>query len=599
MGDKRLRSAPFGASLLPKADCDQLSNSNNLGAKFEGFFLQMVKPGLEHRVREIVTKTLGSNWKVKSIGDNRTEFEVSKKGDTLSVKEAWDKTYHLRSQPGVVDAQPLFAVPLPSSDWNQESKQPVGNFAHQALLDESSDPEWSLKQLRVFEAWSRFFPDPNLPPGHGVIIGLPDTGYTQHPEILANLFLKQSYDFLKNDKDPTDELEKHPGEVINNPGHGTSTASVMISPKGAQANYPTGKFVTGVASGAKVIPLRVSYSVVLLSVTNLADAIEYAAGYGVHVLSISLGTGLFNQRLRSAITYAQKRGVIVVAAAGTMVPYVVWPAAYDEVIAVAGSNVRREIWWGSSRGSQVDVTAPGESVWYAKTDKDNGEFKYNVLQGSGTSFSAPLVAAVAALWLSYHGRDQLIQRYGAEKIPFIFNQILRDSCDKFPTWKPNLFGEGIVNTEKVLAAPLPDNVSSSVIAPAFALAEHSSIDNGRLDTFVHLFGQQLSDTQLDGNFVGVSQDNAKLRSCLAELLQTTETELPKRLKEVGQELAFYFAVNPELYKQFAAALSSKQPSGTQVEPKTLTELPKPKNLEQIREKLLSQGVSKVLQTKLS
>ncbi|NMG07398.1 hypothetical protein [Brasilonema sp. UFV-L1] len=71
------------------------------------------------------------------------------------------------------------------------------------------------------------------------------------------------------------------------------------------------------------------------------------------------------------------------------------------------------------------------------------------------------------------------------------------------------------------------------------------------------------------------------------------------MKEVGQELAFYFAVNPELYKQFAAALSSKQPPETQLQTKTLTESPKPRNLEQIREMLLSQGVSKVLQTKLS
>ncbi|MBW4634457.1 MAG: S8/S53 family peptidase [Iphinoe sp. HA4291-MV1] len=578
-------------------DRDQLGDSNNVGAKFEGFFLQMVIPGLEQRVQEIVTQALGSDWKVKSIGDNRTEFEVTRNGDTLSVKEAWDKTYYLRSQPGVVDAQPLFAVPIIYSNWSQELlKQLAREFEHEAL-DESSDPEWSLKQLRVFEAWSRFFGDPNLPPGHGIVIGHPDTGYREHPEIFVNLLLEEGYDFLKDDKDPKDELETHPTEVINNPGHGTSTASVMISPRGAQSNYPSGKYVTGVAPGAKVVPLRVSYSVVLLSVRNLAEAIEYAADHGVHVLSISLGTGFANQRLRSAIIYAQKRGVIVVAASGTLIPYVVWPAAYDEVIAVTGCNVRREIWWGSSRGSQVDVTAPGESVWYAKVKKDNGEINYNILQGSGTSFSAPLVAGVAALWLAYHGREQLIQRYGSEKIPFIFNQILRDSCEKFPTWKPNQFGEGIVNTEKVLAAPLPDNVTRSVIAPAFALAEHPSIDNGRLDTFAHLFEQQLSDSQLNANF-GVVQDHTKLRSCLAELLSVTETELPKRLKEVGQELAFYFAVNPELYKQFAADLSSKQPQ-TQLEGKSLIESSKPSNLEQTREMLLSQGVSEVLKTKLS
>ncbi|NJM72312.1 MAG: S8/S53 family peptidase [Scytonema sp. RU_4_4] len=579
-------------------DREQLSDSNNLGAKFEGFFLQMVIPGLEQKAQKIITQALGSGWKVKSIGDNGTEFEITKNKDTLSVKEAWDKTYDLRSQPGVVDAQPLFAVPIRyQSDWNQESKQAVADFARKTL-DESNDVEWSLKQLRVFEAWSRFFPDPNLPPGNGIVIGLPDTGYTEHPEIVANLLLELSYDFVKGDKNPKDELEILGSALIPSPGHGTSTASIIISSRGGEGNYPSGKTVTGIAPGAKLVPLRVSNSVVLWSVRNLAEAIEYAADNDIHVLAVSLGTGFFNQRLRSAIVYAQKRGVIIVAASGTFIPYVVWPAAYDEVIAVTGSNVQREIWWGSSRGSQVDVTAPAESVWYAKVEKNKGELKYNVLQGSGTSFSAPIVAGVAALWLAYHGREQLIERYGAEKIPFIFNQLLRDSCDKFPTWKPNQFGEGIVNAEKLLAAPLPDNVSRSVIAPAFALTEHPSIDNGRLDTFVHLFEQQLSDSQVDGHFVGVLRDDAKLRSCLAELLQTTETELPKRLKEVGQELAFYFTMNPKLYKQLAAALSSKQPDAAQLEAKSFTESSKPRNLEQMREMLLQQDVSEVLKTKL-
>jgi serine protease len=583
---------------------DRVSSSHELDPKFEGFFLQMAMPGLEQKTTEIITQTLGSNWNVKAIGDNFTEFEVTQQENGLSglsVKEAWDKTYDLRSQPEVADVQPLFAVPIPDrADWNQESTPEAGIARN--IDDASSDPEWSLKQLRVFEAWSRFFPDPNRPPGHGIIIGLPDTGYTEHPEIMPNLLIEKGYDFLKNDKDPKDELEKPKTVFLPAPSHGTYTSSIAISPKGAQGDYPSGKGVTGVAPGAKLIPLRVAYSVVLTSVRNLAEAIEYAADNGVHVLSISMGTGLGNKRLRNAIDYAQKRGIIIVAAAGNFVPYVVWPAAYEEVIAVTGCDVQREIWKGSARGSRVDVTAPCDSVWCAKTekDKDNDQIKYDVEPGTGTSLCTPQVAGIAALWLSYHGREQLIKRYGVENIPGVFNQILRNSCEKFPAWKPNEFGEGLLNAEKVLAASLPDNVTARAIAPTVTLEQHPSTDTGKIDTFAHLFESQLSNGQLESaEFVGVVRDNPRLRTCLAELLQITETELPNRLQEVGEELAFHFATNPELYKQLAAAISSEneKPFATESQTRSLIESSKPSNLEPMRKMLLSQGVSEVLKTK--
>jgi thermitase len=360
----------------------------------------------------------------------------------------------------------------------------------------------------------------------------------------------------------------------------------MISPPGAQGNYANGKYVMGVAPGAKVIPLRVTYSVVLLSIRNLAEAIEYATDQGCHVITISLGTAFPNPRLRSAILYAQKRGVIIVAASGTMIPYVVYPAAYDEVIAVTSSNIRREIWWGASRGKKVDVTAPGQSLWHAKTREENGQFTYNIEQDSGTSFSAPLVAAVAALWLSYHGRDQLIERYGAEKIPFIFNQLLRDSCEKFPTWEPNKFGSGIVNAEKLLATPLPDNTNRSVMPPAFALQQHTPVDSGEIDTFEHLFASEVPHSQIT--------------SGLAQLLQCSEDNLAEQLKQIGKEVAFHFATNPELYQQFVTALDEEQEIDTTVIPRTQLQAVKQINSSDIAQTpilsslLLQQSISSVL-----
>lgn len=139
-------------------------------------------------------------------------------------------------------------------------------------------------------------------------------------------------------------------------------------------------------------------------------------------------------------------------------------------------------------------------------------------------------------------------------------------------------------------------MTRSIIAPAQALEQYPTIDNATVDTFTHLFEKQLFDSQEKANFQ-VVEDNNKLQACLAELLQTVETQLPQRLKEVGQELAFYFATNPELYQQLAETLKSEKSDPNQLKTRTLTESSKPKNLDSVREILL-QNVSEVFKTKL-
>ncbi|MEL6462290.1 MAG: S8/S53 family peptidase [Cyanobacteria bacterium J06621_15] len=586
---------------------------NKVNPKFEGFYIEMVMPDQQDRCQEVVSQILGEEWDIKAIGDNFTEFEVLFNDDALSVKQAWDKTYQLRSQPGVVDVEPLFAVPVREVKQveNQRREQQLGGEESKSLWDiilsfintlldlfsggggvdtglSTDDVNWVLKELKVLPAWQKYFPDKNKLPGHGVIIAHPDTGYTTHPEIEDNLLLEQGYDFVDSDEDETDPLEKSDEELVNNPGHGTLAVSVMVSPPKAQGNYQNNKYVTGVAPGAKVVPLRITYSVVLWSSRNLAKAIEYAADKGFHIVSISLGAAFYNKRLRTAILYAQKRGVIIIAAAGTWTPFVVFPAAYDEVIAVGGSTVNRKIWFGSPRGRKVDVLAPGKGVWYARTIKEDGKLIYKIKQGSGTSLSTPLVAGVAALWLSYHGRDNLVNRYGAEKIPFIFNQLLRETCDVPPNWKPSRYGAGIVNAEKLLDAALPDNVNRSVIPPAFALQQHTPVESGEMETFAHMF--ELEDLDINS-----------LNSNLAELLKTGETELPKKLKEVGQELAFCFAANGELYDKFAASLNQdkknnqQQPQTRQFQ--TLT-TQNTDSQSEMRDMLINLGISETLNHKL-
>lgn len=553
---------------------------------FEGFVLKVLDKGAKAKARQAAGRVLGQGWVARGFGDDATDFEVtrrSEKGARLSARRAWEKTYALRAQPGVTYAEPIFTVPVsgppgfraeaveqtgdeaeatPARASRRASKSAAAPVAARGLftgdgdLPESNDPAWSIKAVKVPEAWKRFAA--GREPGADVVVGHPDTGYTLHPEIASRLITNKGFDFVKNDSDAKDELKRG---LLLFPGHGTGTSSVIVSPQGPQTNFGAlggnPLAVWGVAPGAKLIPVRVSTSVVLLGggVLNLARAIEWAADKNVHVISMSMGTGFPNSRLLKAVQYAQKRGVIVLAAAGNYVGFVVWPAAYDEVIAVAASNARNKTWQHSSRGSAVDVTAPGESVWCAGVE-DNGGF--SVGRGSGTSFAVATVAGVAALWLSHHGRDKLVKRYGAEKLPLVFNQILRDTCDPL-VGAGSGFGRGLVNADRVLAAPLPDGLQTPLPSPAFALRELPSIDSGGLATFRHLFESAAATARGTRAASTAITSDAELRARLSELLGVGEEELPARLREVGQELAFHLVSDPALYEAFAASLSQKRP----------------------------------------
>jgi hypothetical protein len=593
---------------------------------FEGFVLQMVAAGQKRRATAAVKQILGVGWQVKEFGDTGTDFEVLQKAQEAHKRKrkgaavtawAWEKTYRLRAAPGVVHAEPMFTVPVSAppefepvasirkkgarqselADASQPRASAAAVFGTDAL-PESDDPQWSIKEIKVPEAWSRF--PANKEPGAQVIIGHPDTGYSEHPEILSNLLAKKGHDYVKNDSDAKDDLDS--GALLF-PGHGTGTSSVVVSPKKAQGDFGSTNglpnAVWGVAPGAKLIPIRVSRSVVLDvfwaggGVRELAMAIEYAADNGAHVVSISMGTGFANSRLLKAVQYAQRRGVIILAAAGNYVPFVVWPAAYSEVIAVAASNAQHKTWRFSSSGSSVDVTAPGESVWCAGVSKPAN---FSVGRGSGTSYAVATVAGVAALWLSHHGRDKLVQRYGAEKIPIIFNQILRDTCEPMPSWNSG-FGRGLVNAVKVLDAALPGRAAPLPIM-ASAMREHPAIDSGGLATFNHLFESTLPQGPRPQALSARSDSNDPLWSKLSQLLNVPEEELPARLKEIGQELAFHLSSDPKLYQLFADSLSGKKKKPT----RSAMSMAAPAtagNVESVRAALLAKPTSKALKQKLT
>jgi thermitase len=247
-------------------------------------------------------------------------------------------------------------------------------------------------------------------------------------------------------------------------GHGAATASVIMSDHNPS---PDTVWVSGAAPRAKLIPFRVSDGVIHFDFTNVALAIHEAVDQKAHVISMSLG-GLFPSRfLERAIERAIANGLIVLAAAGNVWPWVVYPAHYRQVIAVAAVNCRKKPWSLSARGDSVDISAPGESVWRARTLQNSDSYPVYVVEpSSGTSYAVATAAGACALWLAHHGRKQLIDKYGAPRLATVFRELLvTKGFEKPPGWDSEKYGVGILRADRLLEAPLPESPLAAGLVP--------------------------------------------------------------------------------------------------------------------------------------
>ena len=307
---------------------------------------------------------------------------------------------------------------------------PPGCFA----ADEPAlPPAWAIDAIGAPAAWAFSVANQRPDRGRGVLVAQPDTGVVTHAE-LADVTSVPGFDVLGNDPDPTDPL------TGQNPGHGTGTASVLVS--------GTSGTVTGSAPAASHMPIRAINSVVQITLGTVAEAVDWAVEHGAQVITMSLG-GFFSFSMQRAVRRAVQADVIVLAAAGNCVSLVVWPARFDECIAVAGVDAHDAKWPGSCSGPAVDVAAPAQNVWKAAVPT-------GVAQSQGTSFAVALTAGVAALWLAHHGRANLVAAARArnETLQDMFRRIARATARRPAGWDSFTMGAGIVDARAVLAADL-------------------------------------------------------------------------------------------------------------------------------------------------
>lgn len=351
--------------------------------------------------------------------------------------------YWLENEFGLAACEPdlpsdLYADPVPPGDHAEHLPFRAGDCWTET--PHSDDETWSNKATRVPQAWK-------LAPGkgHGILVGQPDTGIATHSEVdPAALRLDLAHDTLQGDADPADPLDP----ATANPGHGTATASVVIS-------ATTGR-LAGSAPGAELVPIRCIDNVVVLFGVSVARAIHHARKVGCHVITLSLG-GLPSVAMKAAIDRAIGADVLVLAAAGNCVQPVVYPARYRKVVAVAATGIDNQPWQYSGKGAQVDFSAPGDNVWRAGFDLKGGKTE-TVGFGKGTSYSVAISAGIAALWLSHHGRDRLIEaaRDRGVELQTLFAAAVAQSAQVPFGWDHEQMGAGVIDAEALLRLPIAD-----------------------------------------------------------------------------------------------------------------------------------------------
>ncbi|WP_434428128.1 S8 family serine peptidase [Nannocystis pusilla] len=401
-------------------------------------------------------------WRVTGpvdAGAPRRLIEVLAPADT-DMRRGWNAAHALTAE---LAAQPEFAAVAEAEldhELTEIEARTAGEWHEGVGTDLFADlpPRWHLGELHADLAWQHSS-------GAGVRIGHPDSGTTAHPSLAGAAVLHaQGLNLMEPGSPPIDPL--HP---FGQPGHGTSTSSLMVGREHAPHR------VVGLAPAVEVVPIRVTDSVVILTwQARLARAIDHAALCGCHVISLSLG-GLPGARLRRAIERAHARGVIVVAAAGNFVQFVVWPAAYPEALAIAATGPEGQAWSGSSKGASVALSAPGHRVVVA--DWQDGDPVTG--PSSGTSYATALVASAAALWLALHGPVALRERYPGAALPRAFRRVLtgmaRPAVDPGPfpvAW----FGAGLLDCAALLQAPLPVGEEAIVLGAPPASPESMLVD---------------------------------------------------------------------------------------------------------------------------
>jgi cell wall-associated protease len=241
-----------------------------------------------------------------------------------------------------------------------------------------------------------------------VKIAVVDSGVAlDHPDLKSILLPGWNFTTtdMVGDNQPYDDL-----------GHGTHVAGIIAA---AAGNGVGGR---GMGSSLRIIPVKVLTdneqpigtpgSPKMVLADRITQGILFAMKNGASVINLSLGwpRSMDTGYLRQAVTIAQNKGIIVVAAAGNNShDGTIYPCAYPGVVCVGAYSVDGTYAPFSNFGGHIDVSAPGDwilSTIPTKMDPVSTFFRqkgYGFM--NGTSQAAPFVSGALALLRSLYPNE--------------------------------------------------------------------------------------------------------------------------------------------------------------------------------------------------
>jgi len=354
----------------------------------------------------------------------------------------------LVGNPLVEAAEPQYVYHLFQFPGQTPKQAPTQPSASGAFVP--NDPEyrrqWHLKMIGMEEAWAKS-------KGKGAIVAIIDSGaggMTQNGWVQAQDFNQTSfvkgYDFAdKRDAAPDDN------------GHGTHVMGTIAE------STDNGLLGAGIAPEAQIMPLRVADAKGRLNMSDVADALHYAADHNANVANMSLGGSAPSQVMEKAMQYAYNKKVTLICAAGNEGREGVgYPGKFKECIAVSAVGPGGMFASYSTWGKEVDIAGPGGEpkmglngqVWQNTIMQRQGWFGPSGPRVDsffplvGTSMATPHVTGVAALLVSMGMTD-----------PKEIRAQLRKSAKKYAP--ADHYGAGILDAAEATKIAQRSNKTSS------------------------------------------------------------------------------------------------------------------------------------------